>query len=149
MLDEHILDYRLRENVIKASRVLYGEGAPKARTWQEDMMSSVWEHGSLVMLHRVEAYPRRHRNWARHKALSSLRDYVGKRVAMTDYPAFRRLGYDCGSGPTESLCGTLANRLKGSGMRWDKDNAECMTALAAIYHSRLWQGYWKAERTSA
>jgi len=46
------------------------------------------------------------------QALKSLRDYVGKRIAMTDYPAFRELGYDCGSGPTESLCGTLT-KLEG------------------------------------
>jgi hypothetical protein len=68
---------------------------------------------------------------------------------MTDYPAFCRLGYDCGSGPTESLCGTLANRLKGSGMRWDKYNAESMMGLGAIYHSGLWQTHWKAERAAS
>ena len=150
MLDEHILDYyHLRENVIKASHVLYGECTPKARAWEEDMMGSVWEHGSLVMLHRLDPYLRRHRNGPKKEALRSLREYVGKRVAMTDYPSFRRLGYDCGSGPTESLCGTLANRLKGSGMRWDQENAESIMGLAAIYHSGLWQTYWKTERAAA
>jgi len=147
MLDEHILDYyHLREHVVQSSHVLYGEGTPKAQAWQEDMMGHVWEHGSLVMLHRLDPYLRRHRRGPKREVLRSLRDYVGKRVAMTDYPAFRQLGYDCGSGPTESLCGTLTNRLKGSGMRWDKDNAEHMMALGAIYHSRLWQAYWKGER---
>lgn len=150
MLDEHILDYyHLREHVVQASHVLYGEGTPKAQVWAEDMMGHVWEHGSLVMLHRLDPYLRRHRNGPKREALRSLRDYVGKRVAMTDYPAFRQLGYDCGSGPTESLCGTLTNRLKGSGMRWDKDNAEHMMALGAMYHSRLWQAYWKGERKTA
>jgi len=72
--------------------------------------------------------------------------YVGKRVAMTDYPAFRQLGYDCGSGPTESCCGTLTARLKGPGMRWDADNAEAVMALVAIYHSNLWPTYWHAQR---
>lgn len=147
MLDGHILDYyHLQEKVVETSYVLYGQGTPRAKDWQKDMMSSVWEHGSLVMLHRLGPYLRRHRSGPKKKALLSLRDYVGKRVAMTDYPAFRKLGYDCGSGPTESLCGTLSSRLKGSGMRWDKDNAENMMALGAIYHSRLWQAYWKAER---
>ena len=112
-------------------------------------MGSVWEHGSLVMLHRLDPYLRRHRNGPKKEALRSLREYVGKRVAMTDYPAFRQLGYDCGSGPTESLCGTLANRLKGSGMRWDQENAESIMGLAAIYHSGLWQTYWKIEREAA
>jgi hypothetical protein len=62
------------------------------------------------------------------------------------YPRFRQLGYDCGSGPTESQCGKLTERLKGPGMRWDKSNAEVMMALAYIYHSDLWSTYWNAQR---
>jgi len=150
MLDEHILDYyHLREHVIQTSHVLYGEGTKKAEHWREDLMGWVWEQGSLVMLHRLGPYLRRHRTGPKHEALKSLRDYVGKRVAMTDYPTFRQLGYDCGSGPTESLCGRLTDRLKGPGMRWDESNAEAMMALASLYHSGLWGTYWKSERTAA
>lgn len=150
MLDVHILDYyHLRENVVKTSHVLYGEGTAKAQGWVEDMIGCAWQNGSLAMLHRLDPYLRRHRKGPKKKALESLQAYVGKRVPMTDYPAFRQLGYDCGSGPTESLCGTLASRLKASGMRWDRDNAEHMLALGAIYHSRLWQVYWKAERKAS
>ena len=128
MLDEHILDYyHLQEHVVNGSQVLYGEGTHKARAWCETMMSVVWEQGSLVLLHRLDAYWRRHQDEKR-EALESLRQYVGKRVPMTDYPAFRKRGYDCGSGPTESMCGTLTGRLKGPGMRWDKDNAESVAA---------------------
>lgn len=149
MVEHHILDYyHLREHVIGASQVLYGEGTRKAETWRDDMMRCVWEHGSLVMLHRLGPYLRRHRSGPKRAALESLRTYVGKRVAMTDYPAFRALGYDCGSGPTESCCGMLTDRLKGSGMRWDQDNAESMMALAGIYHSNLWRTFWKAERAA-
>ena len=150
MLDEHILDYyHLREHVVKTSHTLYGEGTKKAENWREDMMGCVWEQGSLAMLHRLGPYLRRHRSGAKREALESLRDYVGKRLNMTDYPAFRALGYDCGSGPTESLCGTLTDRLKGPGMRWDKDNAESVMALGGLYHSGLWQTYWKSQRAAA
>ena len=150
MLDEHILDYyHLREHVVQTSGVLYGEGTQKATQWREDMMGCVWEQGSLVLLHRLGSYLRRHRTGPKHQALASLRNYVGKRVAMTDYPTFRQLGYDCGSGPTESLCGTLTDRLKGPGMSWDKSNAEAMMALACLYHSGLWSTYWKSQRAAA
>ena len=148
MLDEHILDYyHLRTHVQAASHVLYGEGTTRAVAWREEMMEVVWQQGSLVLLHRLGPYHRRHRGEKR-EALASLRDYVGKRVLMTDYPSFRALGYDCGSGPTESLCGTLTDRLKGSGMRWDKDNAESMMALASVYRSNLWQTYWTSQRAA-
>ena len=150
MLDEHILDYyHLQEHVIVTSHVLYGEGTSKARSWCEEMMGVVWEQGSLVFLHRLGPYLRRHRGGPKGEALTSLRNYVGKRVAMTDYPSFRALGYDCGSGPTESCCGTLTGRIKGPGMRWDADNAEAMMSLTAIYHSGLWRTYWKSQRDAA
>jgi hypothetical protein len=149
LLEAHILDYyHLREHVVKVSQVLYGEGSAKATQWREEMMGWVWEQGSLVLLDRLGSYLRRHRTGPKREALESLRDYVRPRVAMTDYPTFRRLGYDCGSGPTESLCGRLTDRLKGPGMRWDKDNAEAMMALASLYHSGLWDTYWKRERAA-
>lgn len=149
MLDEHILDYyHLREHVVQTSHVLYGEGTQQAEQWREQMMGTVWEQGSLVMLDRLGSYLRRHRTGAKRDALESLRDFVSERVAMTDYPTFRQLGYDCGSGPTESSCGRLTDRLKGHGMRWDKSNAEAMMALAALYHSGLWDTYWKAEQAA-
>lgn len=149
MLDEHILDYyHLQEHVLAAGQVLYGEGTAKARAWVEDMMGYVWNQGSLVMLDRLGPYLRRHRSGAKHEALKSLYQFVAKRIAMTDYPTFRAKGYDCGSGPTESCCGTLTRRLKGPGMRWDKDNAESMMALAALRHSNLWNTYWNSQRAA-
>jgi len=150
MLDEHILDYyHLREHVVQTSHVLYGEGTKKAEHWREEMMGCVWEQGSLVMLDRLGSYLRRHRSGPPCEAMESLRDYLGKRVAMTDYPTFRQLGYDCGSGPIESLCGRLTDRLKGPGMRWDESNAEAVMALASLYHSGLWATYWKSQRVAA
>jgi hypothetical protein len=150
MLDEHILDsYHLREHVTEASHVLYGEGTNKAVQWREEMMSCVWEHGSLVLLDRLASYLRHHRTGVKHEALESLRDFVAKRVAMTDYPRFRQRGYDCGSGPTESQRGKLTARLKGPGMRWDKSNAEAMMALACVYQSGQWSTYWQSERQAA
>jgi len=149
MLDEHVLDYyHLKEHVVHVGQSLYGEGTAQAQAWCDEMLGVVWEQGSLALLHRLDPYRRRHRGKKRD-ALASLYHYVGKRVSMTDYPTFRAQGYDCGSGPTESKCGTLTNRLKGPGMRWDKDNAESVMALASLYHSGLWHNYWKAQRTAA
>ncbi len=149
MLEAHILDYyHLKAHVVQSSQVLYGEGTAKAQAWCEQMQSVVWEQGSLALLHRLDPYLRRHRGKKR-EALESLRQYVGNRVSMTDYPALRERGYDCGSGPTESQCGTLTARLKGPGMRWDQSNAEAMMTLACLYHSGQWSTYWRSERQAA
>ena len=109
----------------------------------------MWEQGSLVFLDRLSRSLSQQKTASKRAALGSLRQYVSKRIDMTDYPTFRALGYDCGSGPTESLCGTLTDRLKGSGMRWDGDNADAMMALAGVYHSRLWDSYWRSVRAAA
>ncbi|MCK4601460.1 MAG: UPF0236 family protein [Phycisphaerae bacterium] len=149
MLDENILDYyHLRDHVIGAGHVLYGEGTAKAKAWREEMMGTVWNQGSLVMLDRLSNYLRRHRRGPKREALESLREYIGKRVSMTDYPSFREAGYDCGSGPTESFCGTLTVRLKARGMRWDKDDAEAIMALGSLYYSDLWANYWTQQRAA-
>jgi hypothetical protein len=150
MLDGHILDYyHLREHVVEVGHVLYGEGTKRFEQWREEMMGCVWEQGSLVLLDRLGSYLRVHRHGPKREALESLRQYVGKRVTMTDYPTFRRLGYDCGSGPTESLCGRLTDRLKGPGMRWDTSNAEAMVALSCLHQSGQWTTYWKTTRAAA
>jgi hypothetical protein len=148
MLDEHILDwYHFKEHVVETSHVVYGETNPKAGHWQDKMLDAAWEQGSLAMLHRLGPYERRHTGENR-EALGSLRQYVEPRTSMTDYPRFREQGYDCGSGPTESQCGTTTARVKGPGMRWDADNAEAMLALAALDHSRLWSDYWALQRAA-
>ena len=149
MLDENILDYyHLKDHVIEASYALYGERTAKAKAWREEMMGVVWNQGSLVLLDRLGHYLRRHRSGPKREALESLREYIGKRVAMTDYPSYRQAGYDCGSGVTESFCGTLTVRLKGRGMRWDKDNAEAIMALGSLYYSNLWPDYWAHQRAA-
>lgn len=149
MLEENILDYyHLRDNVIAAGRALYGEGTAKAQAWREKMMGLVWNQGSLVMLDRLGNYVRRHPSGPKGESLRSLRQYLAKRVNMTDYPSYRQKGYDCGSGPTESFCGTLTRRLKGRGMHWDKDHAGSMMALGSLYYSNLWQNYWTKQRAA-
>ena len=148
MLDEHILDwYHFKEHVVETSHAVYGETNPKAGDWQAKMLDAAWEQGSLVMLHRLGPYERRHTGENR-EAFGALRQYVESRTSMTDYPRFIAQGYDCGSGPTESQCGTTTARVKGPGMRWDADNAEAMLALAALDHSNMWRTYWIGQRAA-
>lgn len=150
MLDDNILDYyHFRDHVIKTSHTLYGEGTDEAVSWRKEMMTVVWDHGSLVFLDRLSGQYKTLRSPAKRKAMKSLQKYVAARIEMTDYPAFRAKGYDCGSGPTESFCGCLTRRLKGRGMRWDGDNAESIMALASIYYTGQWTRYWKSEKGAA
>ena len=150
MLDENILDYyHLQEHVTETGHKLFGEGTVESVAWRDEITGVAWNQGSLVMLDRLGDLLKTLRSATKRQSLKSLRKYVGSRVDMTDYPSFRAKGYDCGSGPTESVCGRLTQRLKGSGMRWDKSNAEGMMALASIYYSGQWDTYWKDLRKAA
>lgn len=62
---------------------------------------------------------------------------------MIRYPEFLARDWQIGSGPTEALCKTTTARLKGSGMRWDGDNAEAVMALACLEQSGQWRVYWR------
>jgi len=150
MLDENILDYyHFREHVTKASQVLFGEGSKEALAWKEKMTTVAKNQGSLVLLDHLGQCLKELSDDVKRVELKNLREYIAKRVAMTNYPSFLDLGYDIGSGPTESFCGSLTQRLKGSGMKWDKDNAESVMALAGIYYSNQWDKYWKSGNKAA
>jgi hypothetical protein len=150
ILDENILDYdHLQEHVTETSHKLFGEGTDQAVAWREEIMGVVWNQGSLVMLDRLGALLKTLPTPAQRQAVAALQKYVGSRVDMTDYPRFRAEGYDCGSGPTESVCGRLTQRLKGSAMRWDPANAESMMALASTYYSGQWDTYWTQQRKAS
>ncbi len=150
MLDDNVLDfYHLREHVTEASHALFGQGSEEAMSWKTKMMETVKNQGSLVMLGRLGEYLTGQPDDAGQTELQELRNYLAKRISMTDYPTFIQQGYDIGSGPTESFCGCLTKRLKGAGMRWDKDNAEAVMALASLYSSHLWNKYWNINTRAA
>jgi len=150
MLDAMVLDfYHLAEHVGAAARTCFGEGSSAAADWSRQLLEAVRQEGPSAMLVEVEQTLRATRSPPKRKALKDLQQYVGKRCDMLDYPGFRAKGWDIGSGPTEAFCKTLTARLKGSGMRWDKLNAEAMMALAAVEHSNLWKRYWALQLSEA
>ena len=150
MLDDNVLDfYHLREHVTIASHALFGEGSEEAVSWKGKMMETAKTQGSLVMLDRLGDYMTGIPDDCGQTELQELRAFIAKRISMTDYPSFLQRGYDIGSGPTESFCGCLTKRLKGAGMRWDKDNAESVMALAGLYSSHVWNKYWNRGSVAA
>ncbi len=63
---------------------------------------------------------------------------------MIRYPEFLEHGWQIGSGPIESQCRVVPDRVKGAGKRWDADNAEAVMALEALHQSRQWASLWQA-----
>ena len=77
--------------------------------------------------------------------LRALRQYLQQRRDMLDYAEALRADQDIGSGPTEAECKTLTLRLKGTGMKWDRDHAAAMMNLLALRESGQWETYWQRQ----
>jgi hypothetical protein len=136
--------YHLGENVHKARREIYGDDDETGKQWA----------GALLHTFKHEGYPaawnqllqwRLDLSRRRRAAADQLLYYVSERHDMICYPEFQAKNWQIGSGPTEATCKTLTARLKGSGMRWDGDNAEAVMALEALYQSGQWDTYWRSE----
>jgi hypothetical protein len=144
-LDDLGLDfYHLSENVHKARREVYGEEGVIGKEWAATVLHSFKHEGYEPTWRKLLSWRLRLRGKAR-KVADRLLHYVGERREMIKYPAFRSRGWQIGSGPTEATCKTLTARLKGSGMRWDTDNAESLMALEALSQSGQWEDYWRSQ----
>ncbi len=134
-LDDLGLDfYHLSENAHKARREIYGEDGEAGKQWVEKLLHTFKHEGyeptwQLLLEWRVGL--RRGQRAAGNRLLN----YVSERRDMIKYPEFLAKNWQIGSGPTEATCKTLTARLKGSGMRWDADNAEAVMALEALTQS--------------
>jgi len=143
-LDDLGLDfYHLGENVHKARREIYGDDDEAGKQWAGGLLHTFKHDG-------YEAAWKQMLEWRlglRHgrPAADRLVNYVSERREMIKYPEFQAKGWQIGSGPTEATCKTLTARLKGSGMRWDADNAEALMALEALTQSDQWELYWQSQ----
>jgi hypothetical protein len=82
---------------------------------------------------------------ARSAHADCLRYFRNHRHRM-DYPRYLANGWQIGSDPVEAACKTVvANRLKGSGMRWGEEGSDAVCHLRALYLSQpgQWEAFWK------
>jgi hypothetical protein len=103
------------------------------------------EGGDAVFTALGELDLSNHASSARQAHADCLR-YFGNHRHRMDYPRYVANGWQIGSGPVESACKTVvANRLKGSGMRWGEDGSDAVCHLRALYLSQpgQWESFWK------
>jgi hypothetical protein len=136
--------YHLAENVHKARRDIYGEDDEVGQQWAGDMLHTFKHGGYEAAWNKLLPWRLALHRSGKERA-DQLLNYVSERREMICYPAFQAKGWQIGSGPTEATCKTLTARLKGSGMRWDGDNAEAIMGLEAIEQSGQWEEYWRSE----
>jgi hypothetical protein len=149
-LDQFMLDfYHFSEHIWSASNTCWGLASDAARQFAEDLLHKARHEGPAAVLAALETERRKHPGGRKRQALQELMGYLTKRTPYCEYPRYRSEGWQIGSGPTEAMCKVLTYRLKGAGMRWDRQGAEPIMALIALEQSDTWENYWAARRKVA
>jgi hypothetical protein len=89
----------------------------------------------------------RHVRWLAARYPSSLIQeklaYLQKREAHMQYPTYQEAGWPIGSGSVESANKLVVEaRLKGAGMRWERQNINPMLVLRNAVCNREWKQTW-------
>ena len=139
-----ILDwYHAAEHLHGYAAALYGRDSAQAAAWSQRAKGILYEKGGKALLAHLRGLevPA---DACLAEELRKLIGYFSNNEHRTDYPAYRRQGYDIGSGPTEAACKIVGARLKGSGMRWLEAGAAEVAPLRALYLSgaAAWDAFW-------
>ena len=141
-----ILDwYHAAEHLGDFAKVWHARDEEARVAWQQQAKGILYEQGGealLRFLREIVLPPGTSREV--QEELRKLLGYFENNRHRTDYPTYRRNGWDIGSGPTEAGCKIIGERLKGSGMRWVEEGAATVAALRGLYVSgaKLWDGFW-------
>jgi hypothetical protein len=148
-----ILDwYHAAEHVCDFAKAWHAADEAARRQWQTEAKTLLYERGGEALLTYLQALALPAEASAQvREEWRKLIGYFTHNRHRTDYPTYRRNGWDIGSGPTEAGCKIIGERLKGSGMRWVEDGAVTVASLRALYVSggKVWDGFWAQPRRRA
>jgi hypothetical protein len=146
-LAECILDFwHAAEHITKLGLALYPEDEALRKERVATWCHQLKHEGGLAILRVLrELDLTSHPPSARQAHADGVRYFQNHQHRM-DYPRYLANGWQIGSGPVEAACKTVvANRLKGSGMRWGEDGSDAVCHLRALYLSEpgQWESFWK------
>jgi hypothetical protein len=139
-----ILDwYHASQHLHAYAKCLHPRDAAQAQAWAQAAKAILYERGGTALLAHLRGLPPPAAADAADE-LRKLINYFADNEHRTDYPEYKRHGWDIGSGPTEAACKVVGARLKASGMRWLPAGAGTVAPLRALYLSgpAVWDAFW-------
>ena len=135
------------EKLWKAGACLYAEGSDALRAWVEGQKARL-RTGDVVGALRLLRVARRGiaktgpGNKGRRDRLTRVVKYFARNRHRMNYRAFRRQGFEIGTGVAEGAVRNLVGlRLDGPGMRWGWERAEKVLHLRCILLNGQWDAF--------
>jgi hypothetical protein len=134
------------EYVTKLGDGLFGTDTAEAHRWAEESRRILRHEvdGVGMVIRRAAQQERRHGLMGKRSDFDNGLGYLKKYRQQMDYCQRRAAGQPIGSGITEAGCKVIFNqRLKQSGMRWNRDSMQTIIDLRAACRSGIWEGIWR------
>jgi hypothetical protein len=133
--------YHASERLWAMAEQLFGKGQ-RAVAWVRKMQKWLKKPGGVNrVLHSAAALREQYGlRGNKRVAFQKAYRYLRNRLRYMRYAEYRRLGVPLGSGVTEAACKTVyTQRLKLSGMRWQKAGAQTILDLRVVQLSGVWE----------
>ena len=139
-----ILDFaHAAEYVNEIGQAVQAAGGRLPVRWLEGVLHRLKHQGpQRVLKHLAWLFARYPSPGAQEKLT-----YLQKREAHMQYPTYQQAGWPIGSGSVESANKVVVEaRLKGAGMRWQRENVNPMLVLRNAVCNRRWHETWTTAR---
>src|SRR5713101_7474437 len=137
-----ILDFaHAAEYINEIGQAVRAAGGRLPAGWLEGVLHRLKHQGPHRVLTHLSWLAARYPNPTMQEKLA----YLQKREAHMQYPTYQQAGWPIGSGSVESANKVVVEaRLKGAGMRWERQNVNPMLVLRNAVCNRQWNETWAA-----
>jgi len=135
-----ILDFaHAAEYINEIGQAVQAAGGRLPATWLARVLHRLKHQGPERVLAHLSWLAARYPNGTIQEKLA----YLQKRQAHMQYPTYQAVGWPIGSGSVESANKLVVEaRLKGAGMRWQRQNVNPMLVLRNAVCNRRWHETW-------
>jgi hypothetical protein len=143
-----IIDFwHVKEYLVELGKAFFGEATDAAKQWIAQRCHQLKAEGGAAVLAVLETLDVASRSESLRELQRVTTGYFRNHQHKMNYPQYVAHGWQIGSGPVESACGTVvSNRLCGSGMRWGSPGSDYLCHLRALFLSQRnqWETFWTA-----
>jgi len=131
--------YHASERIWTMAELLFGKGQ-RAAGWARKMQKWLKKPGGVYrVLHSAVALRELYLPKGKRADFGKAYRYLRDRMEYMRYAEYRSLGVPLGSGVTEAGCKTVyTQRLKLSGMSWERSGAQTVLNLRVLQLSQVW-----------